>query len=306
MSSNAFVAFTSSVNPVATRIERLPPIVLVFGGPLGGAHASARQMFLNWLLAKNHPIGRFARTPEEFQDWNNFEGYGNLIDFERDAACLSKSIVLFSESAGSFAELGAFCMDKILAERLFVVIGAEYYAAESFIAHGPIKKIEHHHGAAICVVESIKPEQIQAELDSVVQELSETIDRIPKTTSFDPSRERDQFLLAADLIELFGALTIRELRDLMTAMGVNDISLARLQQIVKQLERFELIQCIDKLTKRYLVPPSNRQSYLNYESKKDEPPFDRSRFKFKHSIPWLIKDSIRKQAYQAIHPKGVL
>lgn len=305
MSSSAFEVFTSSVNPIATRIEGLPSIVLVFGGPLGEANASARQMFLNWLLAKRHPINTLARTPEQFQDWNNFEGYGNLIDFERDAACLAKAIVLFSESAGSFAELGAFCMDNILAERLFVVISSEYYNAGSFIAHGPIKKIEHHHAAAICVVDSIKPDKIEAELEAVAQELNETIINLPKSIAFEPSRERDQFLLAADLVELFGALTIRELRDLMMAMGV-DLPMPRLQQVVKQLERFELIECIEKLTKRYLVSPYDRRSYLNYESKKEEPPFDRARFKFKHCIPWLKKDTKRKEAYLAIHPKELL
>lgn len=304
MSSSAIDVFTSSVNPTATRIEHLPPIVLVFGGPLGGAHASARQMFLNWLMAKGHPINQYVRTPEQFQDWNNFEGYANLIDFERDAACLSKAIVLFPESEGSFAELGAFCMDSILAERLFVVIGAEYYSAGSFIAHGPIKKIEHSHAAAICVVNSIKPNEITTELEAVAQDLNEVIDSIPRTAAFSPARERDLFLLAADLVELFSALTVRELGDLMTTMGV-DIKNSRLSQVVKQLERFELLHCVERLTKRYLVPPPDRQFYLNYESKKDEPSFDRSRFKLKHCLPWLKKDSRRKDAYLAIHPKGL-
>jgi hypothetical protein len=307
MSSSAIDVFTSSVNPEATRIKGLPAIVLVFGGKLGNAHDSARQMFLNWLMVKGHPINELVRLPESFPDWDHFEGYDNLIDFERDAASLAKAIVLFSESAGSFAELGAFCMDDVLAERLFVVIDAEHYGAGSFIAHGPIKKIEHHHDGAVCVVGSIIPTEIEKELDQVADALLEKINSIPKTVAFDPTRQRDQFLLAADLVDLFGAITLNELRELMIFMGVA-ISRSRLEQVVKQIRRFELLESVEKLTKRFLVPPVVRQFYLDYEAdkKSEAPPFDRTRFKMKYSIPWLKRDSPRSQAYLAIHPKGLV
>lgn len=307
MSSNAIDVFTSSVNPAATRIKELPPIVLVFGGKLGGPYDSARQMFLNWLTAKNHFIDEFVRLPEHFNNWNDFEGYDNLIDFERDAASLARAIVLFSESEGSFAELGAFCMDDILAERLFVVIGVEHYGAGSFIAHGPIKKIEHHYEGAICVVDSIDPAKIQQELDQVADALSEKINSIPKSVGFNPQRQRDQFLLAVDLVDLFGAITLNELRELMRFMGV-EIARTRLEQVVNQIRRFELFETVEKLTKRFLVPPVVRRNYLNYEATKDggSPPFDRTRFKMKYVIPWLKKDTTRGQAYLTIHPKGLV
>lgn len=307
MSSDAIDEFTSSVNPAATRVKELPPIVLVFGGKLGGAHDSARQMFLNWLTAKRHFIDRLVRLPERFENWNNFEGYDNLIDFERDAASLAKAIVLFPESAGSFAELGAFCMDDVIAERLFVVIDAAHYEAGSFIAHGPIKKIERHYDGAICVVDSIVPAEIEKELNQVADALSEKINSIPKTVGFDPKRQRDQFLLVVDVVDLFGAITLNELRDLMRFMGV-EIGRTRLEQVVNQIRRFELLESVDKLTKRFLVPPVIRQHYLDYEASKssEAPPFDRARFKMKHSIPWLKKDITRGQAYLTIHTRGLV
>lgn len=142
--------------PNNARIEQLPPIILVFGGKLGGSNNSARQMFINWVLAKNSTLNQQVRTPEQFEDWNNFEGYSNLVDFEIDAGHLTKAIVLFSESEGAYAELGSFCTDPVLSERLFVVIARQHYDAPSFIAHGPIKKIETlHRDHSICVLDTL-------------------------------------------------------------------------------------------------------------------------------------------------------
>lgn len=302
---NAIDVFKSLVHPASTRIISLPDIVLVFGGKLGASEESARQMFINWLLVNQHPISRLLRTPEQYEDWNNFEGYDNLIDFEREAGSLAKAIVLFSESPGAFAELGAFCMDSILAERLFVVIDEQNYAAGSFIAHGPIKKIENHHGGVVCAVSKMDPpKDILPELDLVADALSEKINSIPQTTIFNPKQLRDRLLLVMDLVELFGAITVHELQAIMQFMG-GDVNRPALERLVKQAERFELISSVKKLAKTYLVSPADRQVYLDYRAKVGEPAFDRTRFKFKTSIPWLKKDSPRRQAYLEIHPGGL-
>lgn len=298
--SGANSLFAAAVDPAETTVQHLPPIVLVFGGPLGDPRKSGRQMFLNWLLSKSHPVSPLVRTPEQFQDWSDFEGYQNLIDFERDAGSLARAIVLFSESEGSFAELGAFCMDEVLAERLFVVIEKEHYSAGSFIANGPIKKIESLHDNSICVVESINPEKLQAQLPDVAQAIQDKINSSPKTAKFNPQGARDQFLLVADLVELFGALTAHELTLLLSQMGVT-IPKKRLDQIIKQLLRFELVVQIGTMTKRYLVPPKTRHAYLNYSAPKGHPKFDRTRFKLKSAFPWVAKDALRLQAYSEVH-----
>lgn len=303
MISGVLEAFKSVVSPPDTRIQRLPKIVLVYGGPLGGAYDSGRQMFMNWMLAKGHPVCLFLRTPEQYGDWDKYEGYSNLIDFERDAGNLAQAIVLFSESPGAYAELGAFCMDSVLSERLFVVIDKNHYRDGSFIANGPIKKIELLHEDSICVVENIAPAEIEPELPDVAAALEEKINNIPKTHAFDPSRDRDQFLLVADLVELFGALTIMELHQLVQSMGV-DIPKARLESIANQLKRFGLVELVQRTTKRYYVPPVERQWYLNYEAPAGAAPFDRARFKMQKAFPLLQKDGPRFKAYNEIHSKA--
>lgn len=265
--------------------------------------ASARQMFINWMLAKGHKISPLIRTPEQYKDWNQFEGHHNLIDFERDAGNLCQAIVLFSESAGSYAELGAFCMDDVLADRLFVVIEKQHYSADSFIANGPIRKIESLHENSICVADSIAPNEIEPQLADIAWALDEKIRSAPKTTGFDPDRARDQFLLVADLVELFGAITHHELMQLIEHFNVK-INQRRFDQIVNQLRRFELAEHIEKTTKRFLIAPSTRHWFLDYEAKKDQPAFDRQRFKLKHSFPWVQNEPMRLKAYKEIHSKA--
>lgn len=296
----AIEAFKSSISPPDSRVSQLPQIVLVFGGSLGAdPYTSSRQLFLNWMLAKSHPISSLIRTPEQFSDWSQYEGYGNLIDFESDAGNLSRVVVLFSEGPGAFAELGAFCMDPVLSERLFVVIEKRHYKDSSFIAHGPIKKIEHQNEDAICVVNSILPQDIEAELPDIADVLTAKMKSAPKTQAFDPTRPRDQFLLVADLVELFGALTKHELMVLLDFMGV-EIAPKMFARIVNQLCRFELIELVEQTNKRFFVPPKERRWYFDYEALAGGSAFQRSRFKLQ-VFSALKGDKARFNAYSEIH-----
>lgn len=296
--------FKDAVSNENARVTQLPPIILVFGAKLGDPNTSARQMFMNWFdINYKHPLSSQIRTPEQFKDWNNFDGYSNLVDFEIDASNLTKVIVLFSESVSAVAELGSFCMDPGISERLFVILGRDEYNAPSFIANGPIKKIEQQHECSVCVLDSIEPNEMIKEIDSLVQSLEDKIDSFSKTQHFNPERDRDQFLLAADLIELFSALTAHEIHELFKFMNV-DIGVAKLKKITDQLLRFELAHFSANLEKRYFVAPENRISYINYTSPKGSSPFDRTRFKMLRVKPWLEGDRKRIKAYEAIYPKA--
>lgn len=302
MTTKVVEIFKAAVSPLNARIDQLPPIILVFGGKLGIQNNSARQIFINWVLVKNPTLNQQVRTPEQFEDWNNFEGYSNLVDFEIDAGHLTKAIVLFSESEGAYAELGSFCTDPVLSERLFIVIERQHYEAPSYIANGPIKKIETlHRDHSICVLDTLDPTQVDIQLPDVVVALEEKLAILPKTLGFQPTRHRDHFLLVADLIDLFGALTRQELYELAHAMGVQ-IDYARLDQIINQLMRFELIESVPGV-KKFFIAPKERIAYLNYASPTGAAAFDRARFKLMTVKPWLEADKPRLKAYQEIHPK---
>lgn len=290
----------ASINPADTRIKRLPSFILVFGGPLGDPRKSARQMFLNWIDIHRRDLGEWMIKPEDYPDWNSLQGYPNLIDFERDAVCLTRAVILFSESPGSHAELGAFCMDPILSERLFVVISEDHYNAGSFIAKGPVKKIEDIDEESICTVKDIEPLAIQQELLQIVESLECKLGNAQKSTNFEPLRTRDQFLLIADLIELFGALTVNEIVDLCSILGFNT-TVHNVKILYEQLSRFNIVTSVKKKTSRYYLPTQHRFQFLDYTSSDETKRFDRLRFKTKISIPWLKSDKRRLEAYAEVH-----
>lgn len=303
---NAIQKFKELVAPEKTRIESLFPLILVFGGDAdvkNGKYSSCRNVFLHWAAETNFELGGYFRTPEQFPQWNHFEEKYNLVDFEKDVGCLSSGILLFSESPGALAELGAFCTDNVLCERLLVVIGQEHYDADSFIKWGPVQRIaDAHSEEAICVVSSTKkPNEFEAEAAGVGRALQDKVKPLSDTKQFIASGTRDQFLLIADLVELFGALTETELVILLKFMSVDPPNLKRM---LKQLTLFELVSKVPVNNERYYVPPKNQRiHFLKYTSHAGSK-FERPTFKLLSSDPELKKDGNRKAAYTRIHGEG--
>lgn len=308
MLTSALEKFKTVVDPNKTKLLRRPKIILVFGsGPIGiepeYRNSSFRNVFLNWATENRNPLSPQFQLPEFFPEWNRFHGYQNLVDFEREAGALSGAILLFSESEGALAELGAFCMDEVLSERLLVVVKRSHYNENSFVVHGPLLKLTGDHSdASICVVESASPAEFYNEAAVVAEALKAKVDDHPRKISFDPSRIRDQLLLIADLVELFGAITETEIRNLLEFMGV-DIDRVTFRRMAGQLKLFKLVEERQQYTQKYLIAPKiNRDFYMDYDAV-SEIKFDRTRFKLA-AFELLKKESTRRQGYEQIHGGG--
>lgn len=306
MLADALQNFKNSVAPAKTQLRRRPKIILIFGGgPIGiepeHRNSSFRNAFLNWASDNSHPLVEQFQLPEYFPEWNRFEGYQNLVEFERDAGALSGAILLFSESPGSLAELGAFCMDDVLSERLLVVVSNSYFQQDSFIAHGPLKKLTGTHSdASVCVIDSNSVEKFYDEASIVAEALEAKVNDHPKRELLSPLRIRDQLLLIADAIELFGALTETEALGILEFMGVS-IDRNTFRRLAGQLKLFNLIAERQQYTQKYLIAPrQNRQFYLDYDSANPEEKFDRTRFKMA-TFELLKKETARRKAYEQIH-----
>lgn len=304
---NAIIKFKELVAPEKTRIESLFPLILVFGGNSdikNGKYSSCRNVFLHWSAETKFELDKFFRWPEQFPQWNHFEEKYNLVDFEKDVGCLSSGIVLFSESPGALAELGAFCTDDVLSERLLVVMGQKHYAADSFIKWGPIQRIadaNQKEEDAICVVSTTKnPNEFETEVTRVGKALLDKVKLSKKSRKFLSKGTRDRFLLIADLIELFGALTEKELGILLKFMVAEPSNLKRM---LKQLILFELIIKEPIGNERYYVPPiKGRAPYLKYTAQANAK-FDRLHFKLTAIHPELKerKNEDRLEAYAKYH-----
>jgi hypothetical protein len=91
-------------------------------------------------------LGDLARytfiRAEDVQTFPPNGHYSDLLKFEIDVAQIAHLVLVFCESSGSFSELGAFCMDQEIVQRLLVAIDDGKYAKDSFIRHGPLKFLE--------------------------------------------------------------------------------------------------------------------------------------------------------------------
>lgn len=308
---DALEKFKSSVDPVKTRLCRLPKIILIFGsGPVGVEEehrfSSFRNVFLNWTSENQHSLTSQFQLPENFPVWNNFQGYQNLIDFERDAGALSSAILLFSEGTGALVELGAFCMDEILSERLLVVISQAHHSNDSFLVHGPLRKLRGSHSdASVCVVDSKYPSDFYTEAESVAEALLNKVAEQPRTKLFSSSRTQDQLLLIADIVELFGAVTETEVIGLLEFMGVK-LDRNAFRRMAGLLKMFGLIDEKQQYTQKFLIAPrDSREFYMDYTSIQTGPAdqkFDRTRFKF-GTFEKLHADPVRKKGYEQVHGK---
>lgn len=81
--------------------------------------------------------------PEDiFDDLLAGPGQHSLLHLENVLADCVDAIILFPESPGSFAEIGAFSNNEKLAKKLIVISNKKYRGKKSFINYGPYRLIK--------------------------------------------------------------------------------------------------------------------------------------------------------------------
>jgi hypothetical protein len=116
-------------------------MVFVCGGKVGPGEKSLRNLFLDWAKTE---LPDFICILAEDALSDNFAGEGrefvNLSKFERIIADVSDCVLIFPESAGSYAEIGFFSHSDVR-KKTFVANLHEHQTRESFINLGPIDSI---------------------------------------------------------------------------------------------------------------------------------------------------------------------
>jgi hypothetical protein len=161
-------------------------------------------------------------------------GYHDLLSFESDIAQIVGLILLFAESAGSLAELGAFAALESIAPSLLAVLCSAHYDAKSFIRNGPVAYLEDKHGdesvhVLDCTEIGLDDEGRIVTLDfaafsaSMFAVVANRLQARPEWSKFNPSLSGHAILLIVGLCHEYGALTQREIRALISSAGVTDI-----------------------------------------------------------------------------------
>lgn len=239
--------------------------------------------------------------------------YRDILTFEAHIAQISELIVLFSESFGSAAELGAFAMVPDIAHRLLVVIDDEHYNAHSFISLGPIRALENEFGnTSICVLHrgDIGIPNIRNVADVKIDVLSEQM-RIAiqareatsrEHTTFDPNRPGHIIKFVVGLIQFYGALTIDEIAFHLEFVGLTT-SLATLNNYLLCAEFADWIMHDKRGIETYFTALSRKRA-LQFESRKDLEKLDKMRWQATVMEHWKATDTNRFSSIQTAIARG--
>jgi hypothetical protein len=170
---------------------------------------------------------------EEAKPLTNDAGYSNLLSFESDIAQVVGLILLFVESAGSLAELGAFAALDTVAPSLLAVLDDFYYGQGSFVRDGPVRYLEKEYGdewvhvldrADVGIdaegIAGLKAENFAA---SILPVVNHRLAAKPKWEKFDAKNSGHAILAIVGICRELGAMTQAEIRATLTCFGVKKI-----------------------------------------------------------------------------------
>lgn len=226
-------SLAESIQPATVRVHPPSSVIFLCGGLVDAKPPnppeSLRAAFLRLQLPDEFEKYRIV-IAEAAEPMLPVAGYRDLLTFESDIAGVVALILLFSESPGSLAELGAFAALPNVASKLLVVIDDGYYEDSSFIKNGPIASLELNQGDEwVLVVDrneiglsadhnifDLKHEYLD---ENVVPAVLQRLNSTPSYEKFDPHNDGHFILLLTGLIQLCGALTISELKSMIDRLG---------------------------------------------------------------------------------------
>lgn len=277
--------FLSLIQIDRTHIKDALPFIWVFGS---SKEDSFRHLFLQYHWDNiGHDIAKYQISkPEDYPDWFNFNNYyKNLVDFEKDVVSISQGAIIFSESVGSYAEIGVFSCFPLLYRNLLIVSEEEYINENhaSFLNYGPILKIKDNDEESknIWALDGTK-DFFKEECKKISDHFLEIITN-PKKDSLNVKLERDVIILLVDLMDLFPNNTMSFYKDLLIKFSI-DINKFNLKKIFRLLQVLEVVRS-KKSGNNTLYFINDGIKYIpciNY-TKKDGKVFDRFLFKIETS-----------------------
>ncbi|PDT06371.1 hypothetical protein CO666_01800 [Rhizobium chutanense] len=160
------------------------------------------------------------------------DAYEDILEFETDLAEISEIILLFCESEGSLAELGAFSVIEEIASRMLVIVRDKHWSGEgasSFVRLGPLRYLERKHGQSsvfviddrdIGVAGSAAGIRIDVLRDQLQSPLASRLATIRNPTTFSSTRPGHIIKLIVGMVQEYGALTIDEIDELLLKLDV--------------------------------------------------------------------------------------
>ncbi len=305
-------SFAQNIDLHKSRIKPFEGFIFLCGGPtdVRSAEPVSIRDALYRELVKDESLERRIQVAEDFKDWSHDSTYSDLVLFERHLAELSSVIVLVVESPGAIAELGLFSIIKEFQDKLLVFMETDNYNADSFIRLGPIDYLEKsHRNYANCqrwtrkingklVFDPTKAIELQQEL---AESVKARVEHPTKERIFDSTQWIDCALLLCDFLNLHSALTLREIRELFAAFGIQKTD-TEVKQKLFLLERVGLLKMEPKGEQRFYVGLiSSRHFHLHLRDQR----LDLDRYR-SDTLEIYAKEDIRRfRAIQQVRQRDV-
>jgi len=282
--------FITDICPDQTQILHHRGFIFLCGGDKekdeeSGNYISGRGYILNRISEKYTDLAVNIELAEDIKDWWRSDRYTDLITFECDIAELSGLIVIFVESAGAIAELGAFSQLPSIQKKLLVFVDETHSKTDSFIQLGPIKFLESHFDDSVAYFNWIDHSEdsentldlklIEDCADEIIDDVNRAFDKKDHSELFSCEKNRHQMFVACDLIDVMHALTIKEIIKYLASFNI-EIKKKRLKQYLYVLEKFDFISVIKRGSITFYVS-QHKQEFVEYSTKTK---IDRQRLKY--------------------------
>lgn len=289
------------------------PIILLCGGPIDVTTPKPESLREAYTLVYGRAsLKDYANvTPEEFKIFAPDGNYQDWLSFESEFAQIVDLIILFSESYGSVAELGAFAMVEEIALRLLVVMDDKNYADPSFVKLGPVRRLEAKYGkSAVCVLnrQDINIPDITKVADvnldkfatTLIAAISKRKDDYKERTTFIPDRAGHLIKLIVGLIQHYGALTEIEIEVLLFAMNLK-VKPEKVTDYLLCAVNANWILKDKRGVEEYFCALPNRGPAIEYKLRKELPveEKDRERWRARVIEHWKATDPDRFSSIQA-------
>jgi hypothetical protein len=227
-------------------------------------------------------------------------GYKDLFSFESDIAQVVGLIILFAESPGSLAELGAFAALPTVSPSLLAIVDDYYYGQKSFIRDGPLRYLENVHGEewihtldrsdiGICSEGRLDRLDTAALTAALLPAIQKRLDSKPTWQKLDKDNSGHAILVIAGLCQEYGALTITEIRNYLTILGI-DIS--RVQNYIYCCQLLGWINKVRKGNNIYHVAIAEEHA-LDYKFKSEDKSRDKIRWRSDIRTYWQRNEGPR-------------
>lgn len=176
----------------------------------------------------------------------------DIFSFEKMLAEISQRIIIVTESAGTFCELGAFVMDEECMKKTVVINEDKEEFKESFVTNGPIKMLENRDEKSVILYNGVIKNNVEYMLR--MKEIADEDLVIPINSNSNSIALKSLIYELTNIVELFQPLTVFEIEMLykeikgFNTYTIKNTSNHKIKTIKKVVNLMEMMALIIKNT----------------------------------------------------------